>query len=168
MTQFSRSQRWLPNIFPESKAPRTGWPSRVSDDISLVHQWLSGYEVDPTSIYNTLTTIIPGAVGTGTILSIGTESIGKILTLHTFLAAAAVPTSCEFRLVDPGGNITLVTENLTPVLSAGRGVGRGTVLSTIIPPGFSLTGAWAGGNGTTQINFTAGVVVNDLGVIFGN
>lgn len=42
MSQFSRRARWLDILFPQSVAPRTADPGRLSDDVSLVQPYDGG------------------------------------------------------------------------------------------------------------------------------
>jgi hypothetical protein len=164
LTRFSRTQRWLANIFPESQSPRTSWPSQVSDDISLVNLWMSGYEQQPNTFYHENVGMAAGASGIGNVLVVDDNHIARILALSVEVDVGAIPTTCMFDLTDVAGNSVVITPHITGVI--GQRVGADWISTPVIPPGFTLRARYAGGNGTSSLDFRAMCVVADLGTSF--
>lgn len=165
MSQFSLVQRWLRDLFPPSVAPGGVYPGVVSDDVSLVHQWISGFELQNAEQWFTqVDSAGAGATGTLVMRSVANNEIGRVIAVSAISTAGGIPTSCNVRLTPPGGTVVAISPLLTITAFYQS---FGALTSPIVPPGYELEVRYEGGDVNTTVRARSLVAIAPLGTSWG-
>lgn len=148
MPNFSRSAKWLTNLFTPSVAPTTGFPDRYSQDISLTQ----GYDGGGWGIPDIESTVldVTGVVGASVetvLLTAGLDEIVRVVSAAGLLVAGLVPTTNVLN-IQAASAAALVSNHL--VIAAAQFALFDIPGFKVLLPGMTLRNIYAGGDVLTQ------------------
>jgi len=116
LSQFSRRARWLNIFFPQSVAPASRDPGRLSDDVSLVQQYDGGgygFAAEVEEEFIDVTQAVAGASGAYLLLQIPDDEILKILGCDSITQGGNAPTDAQITVqpTTPGGQPVSISQS---------------------------------------------------------